>query len=470
MLLLAVPVVVPAPFGGITGEGRLVVQALSFVIALLTSLSRRPALSYAPVRLPAALLGGLAVLGLAQLVPLPHWLLRLVSPRAFEIYREAGETASTLGGPAPLAPRLSISPAETWHVVLLVLACAALLVSSFVLLRFRARRRAFYAALIVAAVFHVLRAVATQPETGRLSGPFVNPNHFAGWLEIALPAALAVLVLVATVHLTTRRKRGSTDLLEKRIVAVAGAVLLWGTLATGIGLTRSRGGLLAALVVTAFLVALFFLFPAHVPHQHGPARTSWLATHGSSVATFSAAVLFAATASGSAPLLRFIATDPRDLDSDSRLQLWRLSIKAWKEFPVFGAGLGSFLEAFRPLQPSEMSGFVEWADSDPLQLLVTGGVVGLLLAFGGVRGPLPAPRPQPPGAAPTTSPGPSPRGPRRAPFARPSRLRRVQPLAARHPGHARLRRRRLARRHRLEAPRRGGRGRRGWRRDNPRRA
>ncbi|MFN7986174.1 MAG: O-antigen ligase family protein [Thermoanaerobaculia bacterium] len=381
VLLLLVPFVAPLPYGGVTPEGRLVVEALAFAIALLAALSRRPRPALRPVRLPAALLGALALLGFVQLIPLPSFVLGLLSPRALEIYRAAGETASRLGGPAPGAPRLSISPAETWHVVLLVLACAALLVSSFVLLRLQARRRAFFAALLAAAAFHLVRAVASQIEVDRLAGPFVNPNHFAGWLELALPAALAVLVLVSTVPVQGRHRR-SADLVERRIVSIAGAVLLWGSLAVGIGLTRSRGGLLAALVVTAFLLALFLLFPAHRPHgSAGPlSASSWLAAHGATAATFAAGLLFVAAVSGSGPLLRFIAADPRDLDSDVRLHLWRISMKAWGSFPVFGSGLGSFLEAFRLHQPADLPLFVEWAHSDPIQVLVTGGLVGLALA------------------------------------------------------------------------------------------
>ena len=386
MLLVIVPFAVPLPFGGITPEGRLVVQALAFVIALLTALSRQPRPSLRPVRIPASALAALAALGLVQLIPVPSFLLGVLSPRALGIYRAAAESASRLGGPAPLAPRISLSPAETWHVVLLVLACAALLVSSFVLLRSRERRRAFFGALLAAGAFHLARAASSQIEADRLTGSFVNPNHFAGWLEIALPAAFVLIVLASSGPFRPGR-RHSVDFVERRIVAVAGAALLWGALAVGIGLSRSRGGLLAALVVTLFLLALFLLFPAHRHRADGAdaAKPSWLATHGTSVATFAAAVLFAATVSGSGPLLRFIATDPRDLDSDSRMQLWRLSLQAWREFPVFGSGLGSYLEAFRPFQPAELAGVVEWAHSDPLQILVTGGLLGLaisVVAFG----------------------------------------------------------------------------------------
>ena len=381
VLLLAVPALVPIPFGGITPEGRLVVQALSFLIALLTfSSPAGRAHPLGPVRVPAALVAGLGLLGLLQLLPLPEALLGAVSPRALAIYREAAATASALGGPAPLSPRISISPGETWDSVLLVLACAALLLSSFVLLRLRLRRRLFFGALLAAAAVHVLVAVASKPEGDRLAGPFVNPNHFAGWLEIALPVAVALLFLAATRPLRPFRKAPSTDLLERRLVAGAASVLLLGTLATGLGLTRSRGGLLAALAAAAFLLGLLVLFPAHAPDGRRAALRAWLSAHGTAFAALAAALLFVAVASGSRPLLRFVATDPRDLDSDSRLLIWRLSVAAWKEFPVLGSGLGSYLEAFRPVQPAELPGFVEWAHSDPLQLLVTGGLVGLALA------------------------------------------------------------------------------------------
>src|SRR5207249_4397573 len=32
--------------------------------------------------------------------------------------------------------------------------------------------------------------------SGRASGPFINPNHFAAWLEMVIPAGLAYLVAV----------------------------------------------------------------------------------------------------------------------------------------------------------------------------------------------------------------------------------------------------------------------------------
>ena len=48
---------------------------------------------------------------------------------------------------------------------------------------------------------------------------------------------------------------------------------------------------------------------------------------------------------------------------------------------MVGSGLGTFREAFRRVQPRDLAGLVEQAHSDPLQLLVTGGLVGELLGI-----------------------------------------------------------------------------------------
>jgi len=58
----------------------------------------------------------------------------------------------------------------------------------------------------------------------------------------------------------------------------------------------------------------------------------------------------------------------------------RTAIAAWRRFPVFGAGLGGFPDAFRSVQPASLVGYVEQARSGPVQILVTGGGVGLALA------------------------------------------------------------------------------------------
>jgi O-antigen ligase len=89
--------------------------------------------------------------------------------------------------------------------------------------------------------------------------------------------------------------------------------------------------------------------------------------------------LITATA-GREPLARFVRSDPGELRADARLALWESSLDAWRRFPVFGSGLGTFREAFRSVQPREIEGQVEQAHNDFLQILVTGGVVGAALA------------------------------------------------------------------------------------------
>jgi len=43
----------------------------------------------------------------------------------------------------------------------------------------------------------ILWITGEPSESGRASGPFVNPNHFAAWLEMVIPAALAYALTLA---------------------------------------------------------------------------------------------------------------------------------------------------------------------------------------------------------------------------------------------------------------------------------
>jgi O-antigen ligase len=96
-----------------------------------------------------------------------------------------------------------------------------------------------------------------------------------------------------------------------------------------------------------------------------------------------AAVVFAATITREGPLERLLGTDPSELGTDGRLKIWRGGIAAFRESPLWGWGLGTFREAFRPYQPAGLDGLVEQAHDEPLQLLVTGGVLGACLALVG---------------------------------------------------------------------------------------
>jgi O-antigen ligase len=126
----------------------------------------------------------------------------------------------------------------------------------------------------------------------------------------------------------------------------------------------------AAALATLIMISIGLLHPMLVRARR---------TAGTIAAAIIAGILFVALSTGEAGILRFLAADPRDIATDTRMQIWQASIRAWRLFPTFGSGLGTFREAFRRVQPREIQGLVEQAHNDFLQLLVTGGWIGACL-------------------------------------------------------------------------------------------
>jgi len=362
-MLLAYVAIAPIPYGGITRGGMLALELFAFGTLALTFFGHPRLARLSGVRTTIAALVAIALLGIVQLLPMNVGL-------SAKIYRDAATTLKAFGRPAP-TPRISIAPTETWDTILLTLAYAALFVAAVLLLRSRSRRRLFVAVLLGSALLQIVIAAAFR-EGDRIHGSFVNPNHFAGYLEIALAVAFGVLWR-EVLHYRDGARRSSERArrFESVFIRISLRVVLWGTIAAGLGLTQSRGGILVAVLVTLVMLSIA---PSHP--RINQRRWSFA---GAGAAIVAAAIGFTILTVRQQPIIRFLGSDPRDPASDLRLSLWRLSIDAWRNFPVFGSGLGSFREAFRRVQPRDFNFYVEFAHSDPLQLLVTGGLIGFAL-------------------------------------------------------------------------------------------
>jgi O-antigen ligase len=352
--------------------GILTVEVSAFLVMAATFLSGVRLSTLRSMRTPLIALGAIACVGILQLLPLPTFLLARFCPVNFEIYHSYANILGLLGRPVPSAARISIAPSDTLDTVLLTLAYGALFLSSATLLQTRGRRRLFLLTVFATACGQIVWAAAREGTSDRLHGPFFNPNHFAGYLEIVLALAFGALwTEVLTNSDRVREITSPAEALEKRLPPFAVRVLLWAVVAVGIGLTGSRGGLFSAALTTVVLLFLSVLDPRLKFRRRAAMAVAIAVTVG--------AAFFVLT-TGSTPFVRFLDIDPRDLASDTRVSLWKTAIAAWRQFPIFGSGLGTFREAFRRVQPRELTGLVEQAHSDSLQLLVTGGAVGA--AFG----------------------------------------------------------------------------------------
>ncbi|MFP5287642.1 MAG: O-antigen ligase family protein, partial [Thermoanaerobaculia bacterium] len=343
----------PLPFASVTRWGSAVVQTVAFVTLAFAALTAR-ARDLRAVAAPAAALAVIAVLGALQSLPWPQAIASALSPR------HAGLGAGTLS----LAPDASVRTALTWAAV------AAVLVASAVASRRRDRRRWLGAAILGAALFQVLygagpwisRAteiwrVTVPGDPSRLRGTFVNPDHLALYLEIALAIAFAWGWWAV--------RRARLDLsAERRLLLVAPPVTVWLVLFAGLAFTGSRGGLAAA--VFAAVAQGVLLAKA--------ARRRGLVPVGALAALAGIGVVAAVNAQ--AGFGRLAAASMYEVTWNARREVYAATWDLWQGFPVLGTGLGAFRDSLALTQPAELPGTWWHAHSDWLELLATTGLVG----------------------------------------------------------------------------------------------
>jgi O-antigen ligase len=363
----------PLAFGGVTPWAMASLQALSFcALALAMVAVERPG-TLGPAAPPAAALAAMALLGLLQSAPVPAGLARLLSPEHARLYGAAGALATGAD-----APRLTLAVSSTRSAALSWAAAAACLLAAAAVGRSRVLRRWLAGAVLASGLFQVFfgaRGWSTRSRTlwgvellsnaARLRGTFVNPNHLALYLGMALPVAFAWLWWAA------RRARDEPRL-ERRVLLLAPPGLAWVTLFLGLAFSGSRGGMLAAL---AAVCAQGLLLP-------GARRRGWRAFAGLGAAVAGLAVVAAVGLREG--LGRLLSTTVGDVSLGSRLDEYAAVLRLWWRFPVTGAGLGAFRDAFPLVQTPGLPGTYWHPHGDLLEVLATAGLAGLALVAAGV--------------------------------------------------------------------------------------
>ena len=414
--LQAVLVAVPLLLGGrhpwtVTLAGPVVLTLL-----LLTLRARQRANGGPPVTGVAALAAFVAI-ALVTTLPLPPILLRLVSPATARLYAETLPGWPGDGGWSTWRS-LAIDPYGVWaEMTRLTLAFGAFAVliaypwrselpgehanaavSARILLTFVVTGAAVAALALMSQLAgngYVLWITDAAASPSRASGPFVNPNHFAAWLEMLLPVALGFAVALATrvrrhvaaaahsargMGVNARRAWITAVISHQRALALplaAGAAVMLMTvahLATG-----SRAGSAALFVGLAIAVAGML---AGVQRKQRMSRLpAWLPAACGAVLVLASAGTLALWASTDGDDAAVIASDVVDVNLTSRLAVAAQGRAIVASHPLFGTGMGSWLHAFRPHQaPPVEGGIWDHAHNDYLELAAESGIAGAAAA------------------------------------------------------------------------------------------
>jgi O-antigen ligase len=383
-VLVAMVVLSPWPMGSVDPPAARVITLVSLVTALAAFLldARRDA----PVTLPIPLwpLGALWLLGVAQLVPLPEPVHRLVAPGSAAVWHPESPAAAAVLGPGPRP--ISVHPEATRRtlafgtgLLALALAAAPALRDRRVLLR--ATVAVVAGAVAVAVYALVARLVFGNKLYGIWSvptvapfGPFVNKNHFAGYVELA---ALLALGLASGLASEARRGRDWLSWIEspraRDVVLASGAAVV---LILAVPVSLSRGGVAS---LTAGL-ATFVLLGLWERRERSPRAFLSIALNAGVLLL----ALYAVLPTEARSRLWSLAGITTEQSGSFRLGVWRDTLRLVASSPWVGSGFGAFEDALLRFKTGAGHLAIQHAESDCLELVAEGGVAAGLLALAGL--------------------------------------------------------------------------------------
>jgi O-antigen ligase len=370
-ILIALTVLSPWAFGATPPWAVRIATVTGLAVALVVSVdeSRRGS-----VCLPRAPLWPLAIvvaLGFTQLLPLPAWVHGLLAPGSAAVWHPSEPTAAAVL--TDRARPISIEPAATssWLGLTTGLIGLALLAAPAL-----GRRRTLIAAAWVlvgsgalVAVYGIVARVVFGPllyghyavPTVSPMGPFVNKNHFGGY--VLMPGLLALGLgrgLWRQAAADPEKPRAS----PRALVAFAAAAIM--ILAVLSSLSRGAAlGIVCGMTVFAVVEIMTARRPGSLPRVVVPATLVLLLV----------------------VVVAFLPSDARerlsltrwqgDRSASFRIEIWRDSFRAWMASPIVGQGLGAFADVLPRFKTTAGAFRVEHPENEILEMAVEGGLVGL---------------------------------------------------------------------------------------------
>lgn len=327
----------------------------------------------------SALIGFLLVVcGLvgSQLVPLPPWLWHGLPGRGLvaEIDRVAG-----LG---QVWRPISIAPQMTWN-ALFSLSVPLATILGFACLDYQQRQKTVYAILGIGLINCTLSALQVigppngpfhiYPDTqGKFAlGLFANRNHHALFLACFLPILVTATrshsIPVKNHHLVTLASIGAMVIIIMLIL-----------------LTGSRSGLFIGVLSALFSMLLLQSFNSKKLLNKKDRRKNLLILTAVISLIVGIAGLTISASRGFA-VDRLIVSNS---SSELRISLWRTTTELISSYFPAGSGFGAFTETYEIVEPHAAlgPGYANHAHNDLLEIILAGGLPGLMLVALSVLG------------------------------------------------------------------------------------
>jgi O-antigen ligase len=333
------------------------------------------------INMAIVLLSIFLLLVLFQLLPFPSGILRIISPKTYALRQVLSPLSFEHSALSSLEPSVSAFPLSFFPFLTQIEFFKWLaLIGLFILLLHwkpleqsnRTTKRLIVVVMMVGVLEslygmfeffsghrHILHLEA-ESLVSSVTGTFINRNYLAGYLLMVIPVSIGFLFSREVVQ---DNRYGSW---RERLSSFDGKTLLIGfsviVMVLGLLFTASRMGILS-LLLSFSLITLLFRNP-----EKGKRFSKTV------ILIFGLALVWAVWIGLDAVISRFFSVSE---GFEERWKIWVNTFQIFKNFPILGSGLGTFIQVFPMYRSFHITGLVTHAENDFLQLASEVGLVGI---------------------------------------------------------------------------------------------
>ena len=386
--ILGLIVFSPLPAASVYEWSILVIQlTVLFMLAAYFVMKEKPQtnklLSFS-MKWPRILFFSLFIFIFIQVIPLPEFLVKIISPSAYSFQENFfSDFLNTK------FMSLSLIPSHTLKQGLELLSYFLL---GFLIIKTVTERRQIiriFSVLIAMGVFEAFYGMFELYNKNprilfykkihyldSVTGTFVNQNHLSGFLEMIIP--LTIGLIIARINLFSLRgmrwRRKLLQLSEKGLSTNMFISLSIIIMAVAIIFSRSRSGIFLLIFTLLLFFELTTLYLGRSEEQK-----KWIKNFLKVVFLF---ITFISLYIGIGAMVERFALDK--FLQEERPIYWKNTIGIFADYPLFGTGLGTFPSLYPDMEEGGRLVRIGHAHNDYLEYLSELGLIGMILLLGGI--------------------------------------------------------------------------------------